>query len=51
MSDNDIVLSVVDDPGIKAWLDRVIEEPFRVEFVSRADLTRVLRLLLSLIHI
>ena len=45
MSDNDIVLSVVDDPGIKAWLDRVIEEPFRVEFVSRADLTRVLRLL------
>jgi pilus assembly protein CpaE len=45
VSDNDIVLSVVDDPGIKAWLDRVIEEPFRVEFVSRADLTRVLRLL------
>ncbi|HCQ37477.1 MAG TPA: hypothetical protein DIU19_16335, partial [Alcanivorax sp.] len=36
---------MVDDPGIKAWLDRVIEEPFRVEFVSRADLTRVLRLL------
>lgn len=45
MSDNDIVLSVVDDPGIKAWLDRVIDEPFRVEFVSRADITRVLRLL------
>ncbi len=45
MSDNDIVLTVVDDPGIKAWLDRTVEEPFRLEFVSRADMTRVLRLL------
>ena len=45
MSDNDIVLCVVDDPGIKAWLDRAVEEPFRLEFVSRGDMTRVLRLL------
>ncbi|MEP5231654.1 MAG: hypothetical protein ABJQ78_09500 [Alloalcanivorax sp.] len=45
MSDHDIVLSVVDDEGIEAWLDRVVEEPFRLEQVSRSDLTRVLRLL------
>lgn len=45
MSDNEIVLSVIDDPGIKDWLGRVVEEPFRLEFVSRGDLTRVLRLL------
>ncbi|WP_417215453.1 AAA family ATPase [Alcanivorax sp.] len=45
MSDHDIVLSVVDDDGIEAWLDRVVEEPFRLEQVSRSDLTRVLRLL------
>ena len=45
MSDNDIVLTVVDDPGIKAWLNRAVEEPFRLEFVSRGDMTRVLRLL------
>lgn len=45
MSDNDIVLSVVDDPGIKNWLERVVDEPFRVEFVGRTDMTRVLRLL------
>ena len=45
MSDNDIVLTVADDPGIKAWLTRAVEEPFRLEFVSRADMTRVLRLL------
>ncbi|ASK35972.1 hypothetical protein CEK62_17065 [Alcanivorax sp. N3-2A] len=45
MNDNEIILSVVDDPGIKAWLDRVVEDPFRLEFVSRGDLTRVLRLL------
>lgn len=45
MSDNEIVLSVVDDPGIKDWLSRVVEDPFRLEFVSRSDMTRVLRLL------
>ena len=45
MSDHDIVLSVVDDDGIEAWLERVVEEPFRLEQVSRSDLTRVLRLL------
>lgn len=45
MSDNEIVLSVVDDPGIKDWLGRVIEAPFRLEFVSRTDLSRVIRLL------
>jgi pilus assembly protein CpaE len=45
MSDNEILLSVVDDPGIKAWLERVVDDPFRLEYVSRADLTRVLRLL------
>jgi len=45
MSDHDIVLSVVDDDGIEAWLDRVVEDPFRLEQVSRSDLTRVLRLL------
>ena len=41
MSDHDIVLSVVDDDGIEAWLERVVEEPFRLEQVSRSDLTRV----------
>ncbi|KGD60626.1 hypothetical protein T9A_02361 [Alcanivorax jadensis T9] len=45
MSDHDIVLSVVDDEGIEAWLERVVDEPFRLEQVSRSDLTRVLRLL------
>ncbi|MBQ25608.1 hypothetical protein [Alcanivorax sp.] len=45
MSDHDIVLSVVDDDGIEAWLERVVDEPFRLEQVSRSDLTRVLRLL------
>lgn len=45
MSDNEIVLSVIDDPGIKDWLGRVIDAPFRLEFVSRADLSRVIRLL------
>lgn len=45
MSDNEIILSVVDDPGIKAWLDRAVGDPFRLEFVSRGDLARVLRLL------
>ncbi|MCU5787524.1 AAA family ATPase [Alloalcanivorax marinus] len=45
MSDNDIVLSVIDDPGIKSWLERAVDDPFRVEFVSRSDVTRVLRLL------
>ena len=45
MSDHDIVLSVVDDAGLEAWLERVVEEPFRLEQVSRTDLTRVLRLL------
>lgn len=45
MSDNDIVLSVVDDPGIRSWLERAVDEPFRMEFVGRTDMTRVLRLL------
>ena len=45
MSDHDIVLSVVDDNGLETWLERVVEEPFRLEQVSRTDLTRVLRLL------
>ncbi|MCG8438176.1 MAG: hypothetical protein MI751_08840 [Pseudomonadales bacterium] len=45
MSDHDIVLSVVDDTGLETWLERVVEEPFRLEQVSRTDLTRVLRLL------
>lgn len=45
MSDNEVVLSVVDDPGIRDWLGRVMEAPFRLEFVGCSDLSRAVRML------
>ncbi len=45
MADNEIILSVIDDDSLRTWLDRVVDNSFRMEFVGRSDVGRVLRLL------
>ncbi len=45
MADNEIILSVIDDTSLRTWLDRVVDNNFRMEFVGRSDVGRVLRLL------
>lgn len=45
MVDFEILLSVTDDDATQRWLDRALEESWRLESVSRSDLGRVLRLL------
>ncbi len=45
MVEHEILLSVTDDADTQRWLDRALEDNWRLEDVSRTDLGRVLRLL------
>ncbi|MBA3979732.1 MAG: hypothetical protein C0462_03935 [Alcanivorax sp.] len=45
MRDHDVVLGVLDDDGLRGWLRGVFDETLRLEDVSRADISRILRML------
>lgn len=42
---DDIVLAIADDAGVKSWLGTTLEESCRLEQISRDDLMRALRML------
>lgn len=45
MQEHDVVLGVVDDEGLRGWLNTVLDDSVRLEQVSRSDISRILRML------